>query len=219
VAAVLAVVSIGALAACTSRDGATSGGGGSSVAAPSGTGTAPGPGRSTAAPSVPSGAAGSPTGSAAPTRTVSATTCPFVRTAVVRSTLGMRLGRLTVLRSGGRTVGCRFYALQGTALHESEHLPGPKQPVLEITTERYPDATAAHNAFVLLARAGRSPVQVPLAGGLTGVCYQTDFYPKDRGRDYACGVSRERTRVLVRSVDTTGAFSTATLLKQVLSRV
>lgn len=178
-------------------------------------------GSSTPSTAPASSAAAASTGhpAAAPTTAVAARRCPFVGSAFVKNTMGMRLGRLTVLRSGGRTVGCRFYAIQNSPLHDSEHLPGPRQPVVEIRTEEFASATAAHNAFVRAAQAGRNPVQTPLGGGRIGVCYQAPFYPKDRGRDWACGVSVDRTRVLVRTVDTTGAFSTAAVTKEVLRRV
>jgi hypothetical protein len=153
---------------------------------------------------------------AAPT-TAAARSCPLVGTAFVRDTMGMRLGRLTVLRSAGRVVGCRFYALQGSPLHASEHLPGPRQPVVEVATQRFASATAAHNALVSAARGGRNPQQVPFGRAGTGVCYQTAFYPKDRGRDWACGATLGTLRVLVRTVDTTGTFSTATLTRAVIS--
>jgi hypothetical protein len=133
--------------------------------------------------------------------------------------MGMRLGRLTVLRSAGRVVGCRFYALQGSPLHTSEHLPGPKQPVVEVLTQRYPTPTAAHNAFARLAAAGRNPQQVDLGRAGTGVCYQTDFYPRDGGRDWACGGNVGTVRVLVRTVDTTGTFGPAAVTRAVLPHV
>jgi hypothetical protein len=131
--------------------------------------------------------------------------------------MGMRLGRLTVLRSAARTVGCRFYALQGA--FANEHLPGPNQPVVEIATWRYATPTAAHNAFVLAARRGHNPQQTALGRGGTGVCYQVAFYSKDHGRDWACGASVGSLRVLVRTVDTTGTFSTASVTRAVLRRV
>jgi hypothetical protein len=191
-----------ALTACTSS------GPGAGTASPPGSATRP-------APSTPAGS----TPAAAPTTAAAARACPFIGSALVRNAMGMRLGRLTVLRSGGRTVGCRFYAIQGSPLHDSEHLPGPRQPVVEIRTELFATAAAAHNAFVRAAQAGRNPVQTPLGGGRIGVCYQAPFYPKDRGRDWACGVSVGTTRVLVRTVDTTGAFSTAAVTKEVLRHV
>lgn len=193
----------GALAACSASSGGAS--------------SSPPPSTVTSTVTVSPSTAGTP--SAGPTTAVAARSCPLATTAFVRDTMGMRLGRLTVLRSGGRTVGCRFYALQGGALHASEHLPGPRQPVAEIVTQRYGSAVAAHNAFVLAARAGRNPQQTPLGGGRVGVCYQTDFYPRDAGQDWACGVSVGTVRVLVRTVDTTGTFSTASVTKAVLARV
>jgi hypothetical protein len=115
-------------------------------------------------------------------------------------------------------VGCRFYALQNSALHDSEHLPGPKQPAVEITTQRYASATAAHNAFVLLAQHGTNPQQVDL-GRVVGVCFQNDFYAKDHGADWACAVNSGRTELVVRTVDTTGTFSTAAITRAVLRNV
>ncbi|WP_375503587.1 hypothetical protein [uncultured Jatrophihabitans sp.] len=136
----------------------------------------------------------------------------------VRNTIGMRLGRITQLRAGGRTVGCRFYAYQGGALHASEHLPGPNQPAVEITTQRYASSTAAHNAFVLRAGRSASVTQTDL-GGATGLCFQNEFDPQDKGADWACTTNKAAVLVLVRTVDTTGTFNTALVLKTVLRAV
>ena len=149
---------------------------------------------------------------------VRARSCPFAELAFVRYTMGMRLTRVTVLRSAGRTVGCRFYALQNSPLHVSEHLPGPHQPVVAIDARRLATPLAAHNAFVRLARRGPNPTQVDL-GRHIGVCFQTDFYPKDHGMDWACATSVGRTEVAVHTVDTTGTFSTAAVTRAVLRRV
>jgi hypothetical protein len=154
-----------------------------------------------------------------PTHAASASACRVAPAdTFVRDTIGMRLGRLTVLRSGGRVVGCRFYALQDSALHNSEHLPGPKQPILEITTQRYRTALDAHNAFVTLGTASKHVQRADL-GRTTGVCFQVDFYPKDHGTDWACAASVGRTEVVVRTVDNTGSFNAITLTKAVLRRV
>ncbi len=132
--------------------------------------------------------------------------------------MGMRLGKVTVLKSGGEVSGCRIYALQTGPLHTSEHLPGPDQPAVEITIERYPNAINAHNAFVLQARKGTNAQQVTV-GAATGVCFQNDFDPKDNGADWACTVNKGTKVVLVRTVDTTGTFSTSALLAAVLPAV
>ena len=145
-----------------------------------------------------------------------AASCPLVGTEYVHQTMGIRLGRLNVLRLAGRVVGCRFYALQGGSLHASEHLPGPRQPAVEIVTQRYARATLAHNVFVRLAERGTNPQQARLAPGNVGVCFQNDFYAKDRGADWACAASVGATTVVVRTVDTTGPFNTITLAKRVL---
>jgi hypothetical protein len=136
----------------------------------------------------------------------------------VQNTIGMRLGRITVLRADGHVVGCRFYALQNSPLHNSEHLPGPNQPAVEIVTQRFRSATAAHNAFVTAAAHGRNAQQIDL-GRSIGVCYQTDFYPRDHGIDWACARNVGSTAVTVRSVDTTGTFSVAAITRSVLRNV
>jgi hypothetical protein len=132
--------------------------------------------------------------------------------------MGMRLGLIAVLRSAGHVVGCRFYALQNSPLHTSEHLPGPHQPVVEIATARFRTALAAHNAFVQMGNAGKNVQRADL-GRTTGICFQAPFYPKDRGNDWACAASVGRIEVVVRGVDTTGSFSTAELTKVVLQHV
>jgi hypothetical protein len=150
-------------------------------------------------------------------REMPAHSCPLASETSVRNTMGMRLGRITRLRALGIS-GCRFYALQDSSLHASEHLPGPKQPVLEIVTDRYPTAVEAHNGIVFTARSGHNAQRMKI-GKIEGACFQTDFYPKDHGADWACAANKGRTAVVVRSVDITGTFGTATILRAVLRRV
>jgi hypothetical protein len=153
-----------------------------------------------------------------PIHEVKAHSCRLATTDFIRNTMGMRLGRVTRLRGDG-IAGCRFYALQGSPLHASEHLPGPHQPVLEILTRRFGLPYEARKAMLFLAEAGKNGQHVPLGKGGGGVCFQTNFYPKDRGMDWACAATKGRTEVVVHSVDTTGTFSTATVVKSVLARV
>jgi hypothetical protein len=185
------------------------------------TSSGPDPAQTTLAPSG-SSASGSPGGTGIPPEPrlheVRAHSCPFAVTTFVRSTMGMRLGRLTVLRTRGQTVGCRIYALQNSPLHVSEHLPGPHQPVVEIVTRHLSTARMARDAFILLSRKGKNAARVNF-GRHVGVCFQTDFYPRDDGNDWACATSVGRTEVVVRTVDTTGTFSTAAVTKRVLRRV
>ncbi len=154
-----------------------------------------------------------------PTVAAVAARCPYVGTSFVRDTIGMRLGRVTVLRSGGRTVGCRFYALQGSPLHASERLPGPHQPAVEISTQRYPSAAAAHNGFVRIAEAGSNPQQVALVGGVVGVCFQTDFDPADHRADWACAANRGSIAVVVRTVVTSPALDARLVTARVLNAI
>lgn len=153
--------------------------------------------------------------SAGPTTVAAAPSCPYVSQDFVRQTIGMRLSTITVLRSGGKVIGCRFYALQNDPLAVSENLPGANQPVVEIVTRQFPSATAAHNAFVVTGEQGTNYQQTKL-GSTTGLCYQTEFYPRDHGTDYACTVSKGSTQLIVRSVDTTDSLSPSLVTAQVL---
>lgn len=149
-----------------------------------------------------------PTGpvSTGPTTAARAASCPLLPTQDAANRVGMRLERITVLHSGGKVVGCRFYALQNSPLHNSEHLPGPNQPAIEIETVRYASPIAAHNAFVMEARRGTNPQQEPI-GDTTGVCFQIDFYKHDKGRDWACAFNLGKIKVSVRTVVVTPALN------------
>ncbi|HEV7206495.1 MAG TPA: hypothetical protein VGN18_17955 [Jatrophihabitans sp.] len=161
----------------------------------------------------------SPSGAvvAGPTSAVPAPACPFAGQAFVRDTIGMRLGRVSVLKSGGQVVGCRIYAVQDSPFTTSENLPGPNQPVVEVVITEYPTAVAAHNAFVRMAQQGRNPQQNALGRGVTGVCFQTDFYAKDKGQDWACGFSLGTRAVLVRTVVVSPALNAVLVTRRVLS--
>ena len=198
------------LAGCTSGSGPSAS---TSPAAPT----------STAVPTSPANPTPTPV-SAGATTAATATSCPLVGETFVHLTMGVRLGRLTVLRAGGRVVGCRFYAQQkpnsqcGATCLAGEHLPGPNQPAVEITMQRYASSTAAHNAFVL--RAGTSGgVTRTDVDGVTGLCFPTAFDPRDKGADWACTVNKGATLVLVRTVDTAHNDGTAKVLKAVLRAV
>jgi hypothetical protein len=174
--------------------------------------------RTVTATSTTSAAPSGPIGTA-PTRSVPARSCPLLDTRQAADHVGMRLARVTVLRSGGRVVGCRFYALQDSPLSQSEHLPGPHQPVIEITTYRYPSELAAHNAFVRLAEKGTNPQTASIVGQAPGVCFQTDFYAKDAGKDWACAFSKGDTMVLVRTVVTSPALSAILVARAVAEQL
>ncbi len=143
-----------------------------------------------------------------PTKVATAPSCPVLAKQSAADKVGMRLARITVLTSGGRTVGCRFFALQGSPLSQSEHLPGPKQPAIEIVSTRYSSDTAAHNAFVRLAqREGSNLQQASIVGQAPGVCFQTEFYAADKGMDWACAFSKAKITVVVRTVVTIPALN------------
>ncbi|HEY7010910.1 MAG TPA: hypothetical protein VH395_18305 [Jatrophihabitantaceae bacterium] len=203
--AALVLVAVALLASCTS-------GGGTPSSSPSvRTETVTHTRSPTAEPTAPI--------STGPTRATTAATCPLLPTRQAADHVGMRLARITVLHSGGKVVGCRFYALQDSPLSESEHLPGPKQPVIEITTFRYPSERAAHNAFVRIAEHGSNVQTASIVGQAPGACFQTDFYAKDDGEDWACAFSKGDTMVLVRTVVTSPALSAILVARAVAERI
>jgi hypothetical protein len=129
----------------------------------------------------------------------------------------MRLTRTQVLLNRGRPSGCRYFALQRSPLHRSEHLPGPSQPVIAITSSRYRSGAAAQERLVRLARAGTNPQRADI-GGTTGACFQHVFYPPDRGLDWACAFTRGRTVVLVRTVVTSPALTVVKVAREIAPR-
>jgi len=152
---------------------------------------------------------------AGPTTAAGARSCPLMAKQAAADNVGMRLARITVLRSGGTVIGCNFFALQGSPLATSEHLPGPKQPVISIVTSRYGTAVAAHNAMVLLARSGTSGSQVRLHDGV-GVVYRTSFDPHDRGRDWVCAFTRGAGLTVIKTVVTDTSVNAVALANVLL---
>ena len=120
--------------------------------------------------------------------------CPLLDVAIAAADEGVRMGRVVVLSAGGAPVGCDFFA--DPAWAASEHLPGPTQPVLAVSTARYADATAAHNAMVSNAGAGGDP-HAATVKALTGISYQTTFDPADGAKDWAFAFSSGSTLVTV----------------------
>ena len=137
-----------------------------------------------------------------------ASSCPLLATQTAALRVGMRLDRVTVQRADDKTVGCEFYALQhpnaqcdATCL-KNEHLPPGNQAVVEIRVTTYRSQLDAHNAFALVAAKGAQPQRVHLSVDNVAVCYQTPFYPKDQGKDWACAFSLGTKAVVVRTVAT-----------------
>jgi hypothetical protein len=154
-----------------------------------------------------------------PTKAATASKCPLLAQQTAADTIGMRLARITVLRSGGKVVGCRLYALQGSPLAQSEHLPGPNQPAIEIETVRYPTMPAAHNAFVRLGEKGSNVQQAAIVGQGPGLCFQVRFYPKDNGKDWACAFNVANVLVVVRTVVTSPALSAILVARAVAKNI
>jgi len=133
--------------------------------------------------------------------------CPFLDVATAAADVGVRMGRITVLSAGGKPIGCRFYADQDPSYRASEHLPGPNQPVMQIASSHYADATAAHNATVRIAQAGHNAYQASLGAGIEGISFQTRFDPADGNRDWAYAFRKGKTRVVVDTVQVDTAFN------------
>jgi hypothetical protein len=161
-----------------------------------------------------------------PTTAAVANACPLLDEQSAAKKVGMRLEKITVLRSGGKTVGCRFYALQhpnascdATCL-ANEHLPGPHQPAIEIETYRYPSAKDAHNGFVSMSeKQGTNFDRVNIVGHAPGLCFQIHFYPKDKGTDWACAFSKGKTAVVVRTAVTKEQLNATYVAQAVAARV
>lgn len=140
-----------------------------------------------------------------PTTFATARSCPFLDEQSAADDLGMRLDAIEVLSIEGKTIGCRFYPLGhpnaqcDTTCLQNEHLPPPSQPAIEITSNQYPTEIDAERALVLLAKAGTNANQHSLHGS-AGACFQTDFYPKDRGTDWSCAYTNQATLVQVKTV-------------------
>ncbi|HZY77189.1 MAG TPA: hypothetical protein VFE40_12795 [Jatrophihabitantaceae bacterium] len=145
--------------------------------------------------------------------------CRLLSERTVAGDVGMRLARVTVQRAGGKQVGCTFYALQhptsecGPSCLAGEHLPGPHQPAVQLLLTRYASTTAAHNAMVRTAEAGRGAQQVGVGGGRIGLAYQIAFYRKDHGRDWACAFNVGSTLAEVRTVTTRTSFNAVAVAK------
>ncbi|MDT4939822.1 MAG: hypothetical protein QOG80_3493 [Pseudonocardiales bacterium] len=147
-----------------------------------------------------------------------APSCPLLSAANAAEDGGMRLARIQVLRRGSAVVGCRFYAIQGSSLATSEHLPGPNQPVIEITSAKYATHVAASNALVRIARKGTEPNQYPIAGSVVGVAYRATFDPGDGARDWSVGFAKNTTLVVVRTASDVTSLNALTLARAVFAR-
>ena len=123
--------------------------------------------------------------------------CPYLDSPAAADALGIRLGRQAILSAAGQPVGCQFFATTDPSFVASEHLPGPNQPVLQISSSHYADAVSAHNAMVATGTAGTSAHSVTLTGGVVGVAYQTTFDPSDGAQDWAFVFAKGTTVVTV----------------------
>lgn len=141
--------------------------------------------------------------------------CPLLSATDAAQLGGMRLARIERLTRGTSVIGCRFYAIQGSALAASEHLPGPNQPVIEIASARYADDVSAHNALARTADKGTDQNQYPIASGVVGVAYRTTFDPEDGPRDWAVGFAKKTTLVIVSTARYDSSYSAVQLAQAV----
>lgn len=151
--------------------------------------------------------------------------CPYISLGNAYSDGGMRLERITELIQAGATVGCRFYPLQhpnsecGASCLAGEHLPPGNVPAIEIAISSYANATNAHNAFVRIAEQGTNYQQDVFAPGNTGLCYETTFWSHDHGTDWACTFSKGIKVVVIRTVVTGSALNVVALAKAIYPKV
>ena len=152
-----------------------------------------------------------------PTTTADAA-CPLLDTPSAAEDVGVRMGRVVVLRRGGRPVGCRFYADQDPAFKTSEHLPGPNQPVLQIVSTRYGGGTAGHNAMVRLAEAGTNAHQDSLGSGVEAISFQVRFDPADGNQDWAYTFRKGVTVVVIKTAQRDTSFDARAVATAIVDR-
>jgi hypothetical protein len=144
--------------------------------------------------------------------------CPLLATPAAAADVGVRMGRVAVLSSAGKPVGCRFYADQDPQFKASEHLPGPNQPVLQIVSTRYTDPTAAHNGMVRLAEAGTNAHQDALNSSTEGISFQVRFDPADAGQDWAYAFRKNATVVVVTTAQRDTSFDARAVAAAIVTR-
>jgi hypothetical protein len=147
-----------------------------------------------------------------------AASCPLLTSGDAAEIGGMRLARVQVLKRGTSVAGCRFYAIQGSYLAESEHLPGPNQPVIDFTSSRYATELDAHNALAEISTRGSDQNQYPIAKGVVGVAYRTRFDPQDGNRDWAVGFNKGKTLVVLRTARSDSSYTAVQLAQAVYAR-
>lgn len=162
--------------------------------------------------------------STGPTTTKEVGSCPLLSTAEVVANVGQRLAKVTVQFSGAKIVGCTWYPLAhpnsqcDEACFLGEHLPPGTQADVKISSSTYASAIAAHNAFIRLAERGTNYQQEQIATNNTGLCFQTNFWAHDAGKDWACTFAVGTRVVLVNSVVTDPALDVVHVAQAVVSR-
>jgi hypothetical protein len=131
----------------------------------------------------------------------------------------MRLARVEVLTRGTAAAGCRFYALQGTALTQSEHLPGPNQPALEIVSTPYANETTARNAAVAVATAGTNQQVVTLTGGIAADLFQAAFDPVDGNNDWQLVFNKAATLVTIKTAISDSSLDAVNVANSIVAAV
>lgn len=155
--------------------------------------------------------------SSGPTTSTSSGSCPYLRTSEVAADVGQRLEKVTVQHSGGRAIGCTWYPLThpNSQCDETcfirEKLPPEKQADVKISLVIYASSLAAHNAFIRLAEKGTNIQQEQIDAANTGLCFQTDFWSHDAGKDWACTFQVRTTVALINSVVTDSALNVVTV--------
>ena len=120
--------------------------------------------------------------------------CPYVDEQAAANKIGHAAGqdhRAAQRRQGGRLPVLRPAAPTPAASTCRRRAPARPEPTGGRDRDvRYPSAKAAHNAFVADSeRPGHERAAGRASSASAGLCFQTDFYPKDQGTDWACAFS------------------------------
>lgn len=142
--------------------------------------------------------------------------CPYIKAGLnqepasgpnVADIEGDRIYRTTIL-TRLQPVGCRFYF----------YAP-PYEAVADIVPTTFPSARAAHNAMVLTAQAGRRAQARPdFVAGVDGILYQTRFFGRDHGADWAFVFAKGPVMVVVHTQQTNSPLNAELLAKAVVNR-
>ena len=142
--------------------------------------------------------------------------CPYIKAGLdiqptsgpnVADIEGDRIYRQTVLTTL-HPVGCRFYFWAP-----------PFEATADILPRTFATATAAHNAMVRTAEAGRNAqARAGFVPGIDGILYQTRFFGPDGEADWAFVFAKGRVMVVVHTQQTNSPLNAELLAKAIAGK-